>query len=181
MWLQRSSVCLVGVDGCAVTHIALQAGHSYRCFSNSKRASFTRRTSCSGRSIPESFTASRDAHRNSRASEFPAGQNSAFWSRVIGSLRSTPIPSVFAGESFYLPNTSGAFYPGHYWMTLNLEHPLIGNWICPLSNDYPYPGDRLERIRRRARNGTCREESHCWTALQSAKASAMRCLSDRRW
>jgi hypothetical protein len=38
-------------------------------------------------------------------------------------------------------------------MTLNLEHPLIGNWICPLSNDYPYPGDRLERIRRRARNG----------------------------
>jgi hypothetical protein len=123
-----------------MTHLALQAGHSYRCLSSSRRASFTRRTSCSGRSIPESFTASRDADRNSSASEFPAGQNSVSWSRVIGSLRSTPIPSVFAGGSVHLLNTSGAFYPGHYWMTLNLEHTLIGNWICPLSNDYPHPG-----------------------------------------
>ena len=37
-------------------------------------------------------------------------------------------------------------------MTLNLEHPLIGNWICPLSNDYPYPGTGWSHGRR-ARNG----------------------------
>ena len=155
-----------------MTHLALQAGHSYRCLSSSRRASFTRRTSCSGRSIPESFTASRDADRNSSASEFPAWQNSVSWSRVIGSLRSTPIPSVFAGGSVHLLNTSGAFYPGHYWMTLNLEHPLIGNWICPLSNDYPNPGTGWSACADALGMGTCREESHCRTALPTAKASS---------
>lgn len=125
--------------GAAMIYIALQAGHSYRCFSNCKRASFTRRTSCSGRSIPESFTASRDADRNSRASEFPAGQNSGSWSRVIGSLRSTPIPSVFASGSVYLPNTSGALYPGTLLQGPRSRTSPVGDWICPMSNDYRYP------------------------------------------
>lgn len=105
--LQRSSVRLIGVDGGAVTHIALQAGHSYRCFSSSRSASFTRRKTSSGRSIPASLTASREADRNSSASEFPMGQNRASWSKVIGSLRFTPIPSAFAGDSAYLPKHVG--------------------------------------------------------------------------
>lgn len=123
----------------AMIYIALQAGHSYRCFSNCKRASFTPRTSCSGRSIHESFTASRDADGNSRASEFPTEQNSASWSRVIDSLRSTPIPSVVASGSVHMPNTSGAFYPGTLLQTLDSRTSPIGDWMCPMSNDCPYP------------------------------------------
>ena len=120
-----------------MTHLALQAGHSYRCLSSSRRASFTRRTSCSGRSIPESFTASRDADRNSSASEFPAGQNSASWSRVIGSLRSTPIPSVFAGALAHLPNTSGLAIRGRYFRPWIFEHPPSVIGICTEGNHYP--------------------------------------------
>jgi len=65
-----------------------------------ERIAHTPKTS-SGRSIRASLTASREADRNSSASEFPMGQNRASWSRVIGSLRSTPIPSAFAGDSAY--------------------------------------------------------------------------------
>jgi hypothetical protein len=61
----------------AATHIALQAGHSDRCFNSSRSASFAHRKSSSGRPIPGSLTAFREADRNSSAGEFPIGQNRA--------------------------------------------------------------------------------------------------------
>ena len=55
-----------GRSEAAATHIAWQVGHSDRCFSSFRSASLTRRKTCSGRSIPASFTASRDAGAHSR-------------------------------------------------------------------------------------------------------------------